>query len=110
MKRVITLIGILCLVAVIVAGIILYMPQPTLDFCGTVTAIETADGIVTFHIETPSIGTAYTVKADGKTAVKPCHNDDPAVTLADITVGCTIEGDYRFGDTQLAKYIIIWYK
>ena len=108
MKRIVTIVGILCVVAVIVIGIVVHSPQRTQDFRGTVTDIQTDGDVVTIRIETMSLDTAYTVKADNKTTVKPCHDNDPAVTVADITVGCTIEGDYRFGDKQLAKYIILW--
>ena len=43
MKKVFTIIGLCCLVAIIAVGIYMALPSKTIDFRGTVTKIETID-------------------------------------------------------------------
>lgn len=110
MKKILTIIGCLLIAVIIAVGIIISIPPKTLDFRGTVTEIETADSKTTFHIE-QSAGMSYIVVADDKTKVRHCHKDDPKITLEEIQVGHTIEGDYRkFTKSNEAKYITVWCK
>ena len=108
MKRALKIVGLCCLLTLIIFGIYLAVPK-TLDFRGTVTEIQTTEQGTVFYISTPSIGTSYTVVADAKTRIKPCHKDDPTIGVADISVGDTIEGDYRWpAKEKEAKYITVW--
>ncbi|MBQ2923618.1 MAG: hypothetical protein IJE60_11145 [Tyzzerella sp.] len=108
MKKAITIIGCLLIAVIIIVGVIIFIPPKTLDFRGTVTEIDIDDSKTTFHIE-QSGGISYTVVADEKTKVMPCHEDDPDVTLNDIKVGNTIDGDYRWlTKNNKAKYITVW--
>ena len=110
MKKAIKIIGICCVAAVIIVGIYMFIPSKTLDFRGTVTEIETTEHETIFHIADSSIGTSYTVVAENKTDVSPCHKDDPEVDLADIKVGDVIEGDYRWlSNDHKAKFITVWW-
>lgn len=100
--------GLILIAVIIIIGIYISIPPKTLDFRGTVTEIEVLDDKTTFHIE-QTIGTAYIIAADNKTKVSYCHEDDPAITLKDIKVGDTIEGDYRWlTKNNKAKYITVW--
>lgn len=112
MKKAITIIGCLLIAVIIIIGVIISIPPKTLDFCGTVTEIETADSKTIFHIEQSSdISYIYIVVADNKTKVRHCHKDDPEIILEDIQVGHTIEGDYRkFTKNNEAKFITVWCK
>lgn len=112
MNKALTIIGCLLIAVVIVVGIIISIPPKTLDFCGTVTEIETANSKTIFHIEQSSdINISYIVIADNKTKVRHCHKDDPKITLEEIQVGHTIEGDYRKpAKNNEAKFITAWCK
>ena len=96
MKKALKIIGLCCIVGIIVVGVYINTPSKTLDFSGTVTAIEHSANEVTFYISTPSIRSSYMVVADNKTKIKPCHKDDHDIELSDIKVGDTIDGNYRW--------------
>ena len=109
MKKTIKIVGLCCALALVAVGIYVLLSPKTLDFRGTVTKIETTEQGTVFYISTPSVGTAYTVVASERTKVKPCHKGDPAIGVADIRVGDTIEGDYRWLTKEKeAKYITVW--
>ena len=108
MKKSIKIIGCLLITVIIVVGIIISIPPKTLDFRGKVTEIKINDGKTTFHIEQSS-DISYIVVADKKTKVNHCHKDDPKISLEEIQVGNTIEGDYRWlTKNDEAKYITVW--
>lgn len=108
MKKTIYIIGLCFLVILMIAGIYMAMPSKTLDFRGTVTEIETVDNDTVFHISTTE--TSYIVAANSKTKVTYCCKDDPDIDLADIKVGDTIEGNYRWlSKDNKAKFITVWY-
>ena len=107
MKKVFKIIGLCCLVAIIAVGIYMALPSKTIDFRGTVTKIETIDNNIIFEIAMHDV--TYTVKANDKTKVAYCHEDDSAINLSDIKVGDIIEGNYRkFSKDNLAKNITVW--
>ena len=111
MKKVLTAIGCFCAAAIILIGVCEFIPPKTLDFRGTVTDIERTGHETVFHLSMPSIGSSCTVVADDRTAVSPCHSDDPGMTLADIRVGDRIEGDFRWlSNDRKAKCITVWYQ
>ena len=70
MKKALKIIGLCCIVGIIVVGVYINTPSKTLDFSGTVTAIEHSANEVTFYISTPSIRSSYMVVADNKTKIK----------------------------------------
>ena len=110
MNKALTIIGCLLIAVVIVVGIIISIPPKTLDFRGTVTEIDIDDSKTIFHIEQSS-DISYIVVADNKTKVRHCHKDDPKITLEEIQVGHTIEGDYRKpAKNNEAKFITAWCK
>lgn len=107
MKKVFTIIGFCCLVAIIAVGMYMALSSKTIDFRGTVTKIETIDNNIIFEIAMHDV--TYTVTANAKTKVAYCHEDDPAINLSDIKVGDTIEGNYcKFSKDKLAKTITVW--
>ena len=107
MKKVFTIIGLFCLVAIIAVGIYMALPSKTIDFRGTVTKIETLDNSTILEIAMHDV--TYTVTANANTKVAYCHEDDPAINLSDIKVGDTIEGNYcKFSKDKLAKTITVW--
>lgn len=108
MKKSVKIIG-LCLSAIlIVVGIYAALPPKTLDFRGTVTEIENADGNTVFHLSANKA--AYTVVANNKTDIAYCCKDDPAIDLSEIKVGDTVEGNYRrFSKENIAKFITVEY-
>lgn len=107
MKKAVKIIGLCCVAVILVVGIRLSIPSRTLDFRGAVTDIETVGDEILFHLSS-STGATYLVAADSKTDVSPCHRDDPGVTLADIDIGDTIEGDYRRpSEDQHAQFITV---
>ncbi len=99
----------LCLCAVLIAFAIYILASPkTLDFRGTVTAIEQCEDGTLLRISTADA--SYNVIANDKTKVSYCCKDDPSIHLSDIRVGDTVEGDYRiFGKDGLAKFITVQY-
>ncbi len=110
MKKAITTISI-CLIAILlIGGLFYFKPSKTLDFRGTVTKIENNDDTYTFYIEQPSLSVKHTVIADNDISIKPCHKNDPPVSITDIKVGDTIEGDYKkwFAKENQAKYITFY--
>ena len=107
MKKVFTIIGLCCLVAIIAVGIYMALPSKTIDFLGTVARIKTIDNNIIFEIAMHDV--TYSVTANDKTKVAYCHEDDPAINLSDIKVGDTIEENYRkFSKDNLAKNITVW--
>ena len=109
MRKSVKIISLCCVAIIIIAGICYAASPKTLDFRGTVTEIEITDGATVFHISTESIETSYIVIADRKTSVSHCHNDDPEIDVADIIVGDTIEGNYRWlSNGKEAKFITVW--
>lgn len=110
MKKILKITGCILIAVIIVVGIIISIPPKTLDFRGTVTEIEIDDSKTIFHIEQSS-DISYTVVADNKTKVRHCHKEDPKITLEEIQVGHTIEGDYRkLTKNNEAKFITVWCK
>lgn len=108
MKKALKIIGACCVAMILMVGIHLSIPPKTLDFRGTVTEIETTVHETVLHIAS-STGASYIVTADSQTHVLPCHQDDPGIDLADISVGDTIEGDYRSASNDdKAKFITVW--
>ena len=108
MKKAIKIIGLCCVAIIIIVGVCMAIPSKTLDFRGTVTAIEKSDNETTFKISSQSAGSSYIVVADNKTKVEHCHADDPAINLADIEIGDTIEGNYRWlSKNNKAKFITV---
>ncbi len=109
MKKVIKIIGLCCLGVFIIVGIHIAISPKTLDFRGTVTEIEKTNEEITFKISDTAIGSSYIVIADNKTKVEHCHKDDPVIHLADIQIGDTIEGNYRWlTKSHKAKLITLW--
>ena len=112
MKKVITIASI-CLIAILlIGGLFYFKPSKTLDFRGVVTEIKNNNNTYTFYIEQPSLSAKYTVIAEKNISVKPCHKNDPPVSITDIKVGDTIEGDYKkwFAKENQAKYITVYYE
>ena len=108
MKKTIKIIG-LCLASVIIImGICIATSSKTLDFRGTVTAIEVIENNTVFHISI--FETSYIVVANNKTNLSYCCKDDPDIDLSDIKVGDTIEGNYRWlSKDNMAKFITVEY-
>ena len=99
-----------CLCTVLVALMIyLLVPPKTLDFRGTVTAIEATEDGTILHI---SIAEAsYQILANDKTKIAYCCKDDPDIQLSDIKLGDTIEGNYRtLSQKDIAKFITVQYQ
>ena len=80
----------------------------TIDFRGEVTDIYGEGGELVLTLD-GGYG-VQKITVDSRTKVKPCHKDDPAITMHDIKVGDTIEGDYRAFQNETAKNITVWYK
>ena len=108
MKKVLSVAGVCCLLIIIVVGIYLSIPPKTVDFRGVVYEIENVDGYTTLYLEN-AVGAKYAVKTDIKTTVSYCCDDDPAIELTEISVGDSVDGDYRRFSKNLAKYITVEY-
>ena len=102
-------ITVLCLVAfLIVIGICIATSSKTLDFRGTITEIEIVDYNTVFHIS--AFEASYTVVANNKTKISYCCKDDPDISLLEIKVGDTIEGNYRWlSKNNIAKFTTVEY-
>lgn len=110
MKKALKIIGFSCVAVIIIIGLCMAIPPKTLDFRGSVTEIEVLDNETVFHISDLSIGTYYIVVADDNTNIKRCHKDDPQISLSEIKIGDTIEGNYRwFAKDNKAKFITVWF-
>ena len=95
-------------VLMVVGSYILIFPSKTLDFRGTVTAIESTEDGTVLHITIAEA--SYTVLANNKTKVAYCCKDDPDIRLSDIKIGDSIEGNYRtLQKKNLAKFITVQY-
>ena len=94
MKKILTILGVIALAVIVVAGIIIALPSPTVDFSGQVVSIEEKNGYTVFQVEgIESI--RYTVRANSNTKVEYCHKDDGKITLEEIDTGDTILGNYK---------------
>jgi len=102
-KILIIFIAILLLLAVWYC--LFYGSTKTLDFRGEVTEIKGEGGELVFTLEG-----GLTIIADSRTRTSYDWEGAPAITLHDIMVGDTIEGDYRAFSKGTAKYITVWYK
>lgn len=110
MKKTIKIIGLCCVAIIIIVGIYMSISPKVLDFRGTVTEIQKTNDKTVFKISTSSIGSSYIVVADNKTKVEYCHTEDQTINLADIKIGDTIEGNYRWlSKDNIAKFITVEY-
>ena len=101
------MVGVLCVVIILVIGVVLSIPPKTLDFRGEVVEVTVEENIYTFRIV--YVTSSYVVVADARTKVYRESNPKNTVSLQDIQVGDTIEGDYRLlTNENQAKFIRIW--
>lgn len=109
MKKAIKIAGLCCLAILIGVSLYVTLPPKTLDFRGTINEIETVDNDTVFHISTAE--TTYIVVANHQTKVSYCHEDDPDISLKDLKVGHSIEGNYRWlSKNNVAKFITVEYQ
>ncbi len=110
MKKALAIMSICLIGILLIGGLFYFKPSKTLDFRGTVTEIKKDNDTYTFYIEQPSLSVKYTVVADIKTKVKPLLKNAKPISITDIKVGDTIEGDYKkwFAKENKAKYITVY--
>ena len=85
--------------------LLFYGSSKTLDFRGVVTEIKGEGGELVFTLEG-----GLEIVSDSRTRVIYDCDSDPEITMHDIEIGDTIEGDYRAFKKGTAKYITVWYK
>ena len=99
---------ILAVLTVMSSYMLLFAPK-TLDFRGTVTAIESNEDGTVLHITIADA--SYQILANDKTKIAYCCKDDPDIQLSDIKIGDTIEGNYRtLSQKEIAKFITVQYQ
>ena len=111
MKKIFTILGVIALVGIIVLGIIISLPSPTVDFSGRVVSIEEKGGCTVFLVEGIE-SVRYTVRADSNTKVGYCHKDDGKISLEEIEIGDMILGNYKAfsKNDEIAKNIKVMFE
>ncbi len=104
LKKKIAVCSILFLSAIIILGIYISLPPATVDFRGEIVQIENTDKYVIYTLEGID-QTTYTVLADERTNLQYWYAEDGEVSLGDIKIGDTIQGNYKtwFSEENYAK-------
>ena len=104
MKKRLHFAAFLSLSAIIILGIYISLTPETVDFRGEIVQIENTDKYVIYTLEGID-QTTYTVLADERTNLQYCHAEDGEISLGDIEIGDTIQGNYKtwFSEENYAK-------
>ena len=93
-KHLLIICGAIVLLVLTVLGIKVSVSNPTVDFRGEITAIETSDDAYIFTLKGID-ATRYTVYAYIDTDVHYCHSEDGDISVEKIKLGDTIQGNYK---------------